>query len=109
MYTTSSKERPKEIDGGGRGTYCYVPQCKSASNNCGRKKTDIGFFKFPTNPDLRRTWSTVIKQIRKDKFEIKTTTVFCCEFHFNPEEMNVSCVIGRKTSCAWYYTLCIQV
>ena len=91
MYATSSKERPKEIDGGGRGTYCCVPQCKSASHDHDRKKTGIGFFKFPSNPDLRRTWTTVIKKIRKDKFEIKRTTVFC-EFHFKPEEINVSSV-----------------
>ena len=87
MLRLSSMEWPKEIDGGGRGTYCCVPQYKSASHDRDRKKTETGFFKFPTNHDLRRTWTTVMKQIK--------TTVFC-EFPFKPEEINVSSGIGRK-------------
>ena len=63
-YATSSKERPKEIDGGGRGTYCCgcVPECKSASHDRDKNRTSIGFFKFPNDPDLQRTYGQLLSK-----------------------------------------------
>ena len=96
-YVGSAKKRPKQADRGGRGTYCCVPECKSLSHDRARNKTGIGYFKLPTeDPKLWKEWANILKQIRKDKFNITKTTVFC-EFHFKQEEIKVSRGIGRKT------------
>ena len=100
MYASSSKEKPKEIDGGGTGIYCCVPLCKSATYDRDKNKTGIGFFKFPKRPDVHKKWSSIIKQYRRsggnDSFKIKSTTVVC-ELHVKQEEIKVSAGIGRKT------------
>ena len=46
-YATSPKSRPNEVDGGGRGVYCCIPLCGSATYDRFMIKTEIGFFKFP--------------------------------------------------------------
>ena len=100
MYALSSKEKPKELDGGGSGVYCCIPLCKSATYDREKNKTGIGFFKFPKRPDINKKWSSIIKQYRRsgsnDSFKIKSTTVVC-EFHFKQEEIKISAGIGRKT------------
>ena len=44
MYALSSREKPKELDGGGTGVYCCIPLCKSATYDGEKNKTCIGFF-----------------------------------------------------------------
>ena len=86
-YATSSKSRPNEVDGGGRGVYCCIPLCGSATYDRFMLKTEIGFFQFLDEkkyPVLRKKWISTIKQFRRkgsnDSFQIKSTTKVC-EFH----------------------------
>ena len=102
-YANSSLRRANELDGGGRGLYCCIPLCGSASYDRDMKKTNIGFFKFPDDNkfrEQRKKWVSTIKQFRRkghdDTFQIKSTTRVC-EFHFKPTEIKVSRGIGRKT------------
>ena len=103
LYANSSKLRPSELDGGGRGLYCCIPLCGSASYDRLMNKSNIGFFKFPIerkNSEQRKKWVSTIKQFRRkgsgDTFEVNSSTRVC-EFHFKPEEIKVSAGIGRKT------------
>ena len=56
-------------------------------------KTEIGFFKIPTNPKQNQEWKRIIYRYRrkggKDNFKITSTTVIC-EFHFVAEDIKVT-------------------
>ena len=102
-YANSFQRRPNELGGGGRGLYCCIPLCGSASYHREMNKSSIGFFKFPDEnkfPEQRKKWIGIITQFRRkglgDSFQIKSTTRVC-EFHFNSQEIKVSAGVGRKT------------
>ena len=100
LYPGSSQSRPIEIESGGSGIYCCVPQCGNATYNAQDQRSGIGFFKFPKDTKLRKSWVRVLSQHRRkggnDMFSINDKTVIC-EFHFEITEIRVSLGMGRKT------------
>ena len=84
----SSSERPEILTKGGRGSYCCIPNCGSATYNANREKTGIGLFTFPKDPKRRQTWKRVVNLYRRkganDNFKITNNTRIC-EFHFKPK------------------------
>ena len=69
-------------------------------HNAQGQKSGIGFFKFPKDTKLRKSWVRVLSQHRRkggnDMFSINDKTVIC-EFHFEITEIRVSLGMGRKT------------
>ena len=55
-YPGTNIERPNRLDGGGRGTYCCVPECKSARYNHLWGPSHIGMFTLPKNNPTRKQW-----------------------------------------------------
>ena len=45
-YGNNVPERPKQLNIGGKGKYCYIPVCKNAQYDKEWQKTNIGLFKF---------------------------------------------------------------
>ena len=102
-YNNSSCKRPDEIESGGRGTYCCIPNCGNSQYDRYMQPTKIGLFRFPSEkkyPDWRKSWFLALKPFRRkggsDSFTVKDSTRVC-EFHFKQEEIRVSKGIGRKT------------
>ena len=102
-YQNSSCERPDEIESGGRGTYCCIPNCGNSQYDRYMQPTKIGLFRFPNEqkyPKLRKKWISAMHQFRRkggsDSFTVKDSTRVC-EFHFKQEEIRVSKGIGRKS------------
>ena len=95
----SSSKRPEKLTKGGRGSYCCIPNCGSATYNTNREKTGIALFTFPKDPKRRQTWKRVVNLYRKkganDNFKITNNTRIC-EFHFKPEHIKVSLGYNRK-------------
>ena len=46
-YENTMLGRPKQLEYGGKGKYCCIPECKSAQYDKEGEKTNIGMFKFP--------------------------------------------------------------
>ena len=67
-YATSSKEKPRELEGGGQGVYCCIPRCMSAAYDRLKQKSGIAIFSFPDevkHPDERRAWMVQINKFRR--------------------------------------------
>ena len=100
IYQNSSKKHSQKNYRGSFGDYCCIPRCQSAFYDANRVKTGIGLFKLPKHQALCKKWLQVIERYRRtggaDKFS-KTKKVMVCEFHFNPNQIQVSLEIYRKT------------
>lgn len=99
-YRGSCIKRPKQLDIVGNGDFCSIPLCKNSTLDKYGNKTAIGFFSFPSDPQLRKKWSKIVSQFRrkggKDGFSIKKTTKIC-EFHFAIEDIKISMGQNRKS------------
>ena len=100
FYPRSSLHRPKELDIGGSGDYCCIPLCKNSTYDRDKIKTGIGFFSFPSDPELKKRWVQILSKYRRkggaDTFSIKKSTKVC-EFHFSISCINVSFNTGKKS------------
>lgn len=94
MYATSAQKRPERLTGGGRGIFCGVPKCKSASYNRHGQLSKIGFFTLPNDAVLSQKWFDAIQDC--DSSFVPRRSISVCEFHFKDKEIKVSLGIGRK-------------
>ena len=98
VYPDTLQCRPAELDGSGSGVYCCIPLCKNATYNREKKKSGIGFFRFPKDKEMKVKWINMIKQFRRsgdaDTFKVEMLVV--CEFHFKTSEIKVSSGYGKK-------------
>ena len=82
-YPGTNIERPNQLDGGGRGTYCCVPECKSAHYNHLLELSHIGIFTLPKNNPTKKQWIRLLKNVRRkgpsDDFD---PTSECASFIF---------------------------
>ena len=53
-----TEQEQQKLKGGS--LYCSKPNCGTSFYDKDGKKTDIGFFKFPTDKDRRKLWIRIV-------------------------------------------------